>query len=105
VPATERLAVFPARAGHEVLSLVGFGGWNACPRAAEHVARAMRWQRDLGARLEALGHDFQLWSVARPPERPAEILRLSDERGQLHPDERPRAAELAVARRWYLWWD
>ena len=35
-------------AGHEVLSLLQFGHFNACPETARHVACAQRWERDLG---------------------------------------------------------
>jgi hypothetical protein len=100
-----RIALFPVAAGHEVLARFGFGGWNACPRAEHHVACAMRWERDLGARLVYLSHDAYAYAVARPPASDEDLLRLADEQAHLAADERPDEATLHSSRLWYFWWD
>jgi hypothetical protein len=96
-----RIAFVPARAGHEVLALAGFGNFNACPPTFVHVACALRWERDHGARLALLGRDRYAYVVGRPPATPAEIRRADEEQRRLGADDRPDVTD----RIWSFWWD
>ena len=100
-----RIGLFPVAAGHEVLAHFGFGHWNACPPSEHHVACAMRWERDLGARLVYLTHDAYAYAVSHPPESDHDVLRVIDEHAQLSADERPPKASLRSSGLWYFWWD
>jgi hypothetical protein len=99
------LALLPVDSGAEALALYGFGGFNACPHAEHHVARAIRWARDFDARLDYLGPDRYGFTIPSPPRDPAAVQRLADEHAQLHPDERPHPGSLHRLKRWRFWWD
>jgi hypothetical protein len=104
VPDTLTVALVPARHGHEVLSLLQFGRFNACPATARHVACAQRWERDLGARLAYVAHDSYAFAIARPPDTDEAVARAVSEIAQLFADERPASGALRRASVWHLWW-
>ena len=99
------LGLFRARHGHEVLARIGFGNFNACPDTAAHVARAMRWERDLAASLVYVGPDRYGFAVEKQPRSEPEVRRLMQEQGQLNADEFPSAGALKRLTHWYFWWD
>jgi hypothetical protein len=99
------VALIEAGAGHQVLAMFAFGHFNACPQTVEHVARAMRWERDHGAKLRYLAADAYAFAVARPPQSESELQRLLEEQAHLYADERPPPGALRQLRRWFFWWD
>ena len=106
-----RLVLIPAEHGWEIPALAGFGGFNACPEAAFHVARLRLWESRFGARLLGMGRDWLELDVSRPPGTARAALDLAIEHndycdgdGQLkEPDE--LASDLMSDRWWFFWWD
>jgi hypothetical protein len=99
------LGLFEVRHGHELLARLGFGNFNACPDTAVHVAAAMRWERDFGARLVYLGPDRYAFEVEPRALSEREQRRLISEHAQLGADESPPPGALSRLRYWYFWWD
>ncbi len=111
---TVTTAVVPAEASEEVLAVVGWGGWNACPPPEEHVAVLRRWRSRYGAALKAMSTDTLELYVVRPPTTFDDALLLAREQyayasdivdqGE-HPSVGVLAAALAGSDHWHFWWD
>jgi hypothetical protein len=63
-----------AEHGWHLPALLGFGGWNACPRPEVHSAVLRYWQQEYGTELVYLGDSSMELAVARPPGTPLDAL-------------------------------
>ena len=99
--------------GWEVPAHLGWGGWNACPAAEEHVATLRRWHDRWGAELVGLTADVMELAVARPPTDDAAALELAREHyaycaeivDQGSGSIGALAGSLRNASTWTFWWD
>lgn len=100
--------------GADVLDAVGWSGHvNHDPGPGETSAVLRSWEERFGARLVAAGFDTVLLSVAAPPTRPEEALRVAAEHHAFCPDNvaqgsgslREYAEELVGNAVWGFWWD
>lgn len=107
------LALLPTPLAYAAPVWLNFGGWNDCPRPAEHVARLRRWQERFGAEVVAVSHDVVELRVLRPPTTPEACVALAHEHyahcGDIVHQGFGSLARLAGsllgARAWYFWWD
>lgn len=111
---TATIALVPAAASEDVLALLGWGDWNACPPPEEHVAVLREWRRRYGAVVKAISPDTLELAVARPPTSFDDALVLAREQYAYAPDivdqgEHSSVGALAAAlvdsRHWHFWWD
>lgn len=107
------IALLPDRDGTTVPARLRWGGWNACPKPAVHVAALRSWRERFGAQLVALSFDtLDLKVERRPADRP-EALALARELHAYCPDIIDQgfesysalAASLMVSDWWQFWWD
>jgi hypothetical protein len=108
------VAQIPAGAGEEALAVLGWGGWNACPEPAQHVAILRYWRDRYGAVLQAMSHDTLELVVSHPPRDFDEAVPLArdqyayasdiGDQGE-HPTIGCLASALVGSHRWYFWWD
>jgi hypothetical protein len=108
------VAQIPAGAGEEALAVLGWGGWNACPEPAQHVAILRYWRDRYGAVLQAMSHDTLELVVSHPPRDFDEAVPLARDQyayasdivdqGE-HPTIGCLASALVGSHRWYFWWD
>lgn len=97
----------------EVAAVFGYGGWNACPMPADHVAIHKDWYTRHGASLAYLDRDVLEFYVERPPTDIEATKRLAEEQYLYCGDiveqgvgtSTALAAGLRTARHWYFWWD
>jgi hypothetical protein len=108
------MAQVPAATPEDVLAVVGWGDWNACPPPEQHVAVLRSWRERYGARLQAMSHDTLELAVERPPaDRAAAIALAREQFGYAedivvqwnHPTIGELAAALIGSDRWHFWWD
>lgn len=107
------ILLVPAAEGYEVPAYLKWGGWNACPPDAYHVAVLRSWHQRFGAELVGLGFDRMNLMVGRPPDSREAALELAREEYLYCPDSidqgagsvAARAAQLMNSRWWDLWWD
>jgi hypothetical protein len=111
---TATIALVPAAAGEDVLAVLGWGDWDACPPPEEHVTVLREWRRRYGAVVKAISPDTLELAVERPPASFDDALVLAREQYAYAPDivdqgEHPSIGALAAAlvdgRRWHFWWD
>jgi hypothetical protein len=96
-----------------VPAAIGFGGWNSCPRSAEHVAVLRYWNQSHGARLISMSSDVVEMVAGRPPATRDQAMRLAAEHFAYCSDivyqgvgtVSDLAASLLDAPNWYFWWD
>lgn len=107
------IALFATARPWEVPASVRYGGWNACPPPAVHVALHQRWSSRWGARIACMSSEVIECEVAHPPRKRDEALALAREQMAYCPDIVHQgtqsleglAATLMGARTWYFWWD
>ena len=107
------LALLPVERGWEVPAVMKFGGWNECPKPADHVAILRYWHEQYGADVVSLTNDTLEMMVARPPRRKKDAMLLA--RDQYHycsdivtqgtDSVDALAAGLLRGEAWYFWWD
>lgn len=107
------IALFPVADCSEVLALLRYGDWNACPPPEVHVAMCRHLSQLFGARLAAIGPDTIEYEVPKPPE----TLDAALDTAQLLFDYcedivtqgvgtiRALAVHCKSDRRWFFWWD
>lgn len=61
------IGMIPATAPWEIPAVLGFGGWDTCPQAHEHVALFRRWHERFGASIAVVVGGMIELEVARPP--------------------------------------
>jgi Domain of unknown function (DUF4253) len=96
-----------------VPAVTGFGGWNECPKASEHVALHRHWQRTYGAELACMSRDIIEMSAGRRPSTQKEAIALATEQFLYCPDIVEQgtrtietlAACLMASELWFFWWD
>lgn len=106
------IALVPCREPWEVPAVLSYGGWNACPMPAEHVAVFREWHARHGAEPLVIGGDT-VELLVRPLEDPAEAKRIAIEQYAYCSDivdqgtgsVETLAAELLGASVWFFWWD
>lgn len=87
-----------------------YGGWNACPKVAEHMAVSKYWYEQYGAYPAAFSFDTIDYAVEVPPE---DLEKLANEVGTYCFDIVEQgcetysalAASLKNSRIWNFWWD
>ena len=108
------IALIPCADSTEILAVLGFGGWNACPPPEQHVAILDYWRNRYDARLQAIAPDTLELEVGRPPVTYPAALELAKEQFSytsdiLYQGAHPNIGSLAVAlqgsTRWHFWWD
>lgn len=107
------IGLFPVVKPWEVFAYIGYGGWNSCPHANEHVAIHRSWQERYGAEVVSLTPAIVQCVVSRPPLDRAGSLELAREQYVYCEDIVIQgtqtvgnlAASLQGARTWYFWWD
>ena len=111
---TATIALVPAAAAEDVVAVLGWGDWNACPLPEEHVAVLREWRKRYGAVVKAISPDTLELAVDRPPTNFDDALVLAREQYAYAPDivdqgEHSSVGALAAAlvdsRRWHFWWD
>ncbi len=112
--APRAIAFVPVASQEEVLAALGWGGWNACPGPAEHVAILRHWGRSYGAQLRAMSNDTLEFDVPNPPTTFEAALALAREQyayaGDIvvqgeHDTIGALGAALVNSRHWHFWWD
>lgn len=107
------VGLLPTRTSHEAAAWLKFGGFNACPPPAVHVALARDWHERYGTRPVVMTNDVLEFEVARPiSSREAAVeMALVHQRycrdivDQGIGSVLRLAAFLHGARYWYFWWD
>lgn len=107
------LATLPVAEGWQAAAVLGWGGWNACPMPAEHVAIHRSWADRYGAEVVCMTRDVVEMQVARPPTTRDAAMALADEQYAYCNDIVDQgtesisalAAELIDAPFWFFWWD
>jgi hypothetical protein len=104
----------PVERPEDVLAVIGWGDWNACPPPEFHVAVLRSWRDRYGAELRAISFDTLELVVARPPSDFVAALPLAREQFAytedivyqgVHPSIGELAAALVGSARWHFWWD
>ena len=95
------IALIPCADRTEILAVLGFGGWNACPPPEQHVAILDYWRNRYDARLQAIAPDTFELEVGRPPVTYSAALGLAKERSPTRATSstrvHPNIGSLAVA--------
>jgi hypothetical protein len=110
------LVRIPTPRSWEIPAYTLYGGWNDCPKTAEIVAVARRWNEKYGADICAHGDCTIEFRVERPPADPHAALELMREHA-LFCDEglndlisspdfaRDMLLQLPKQKYWLFWWD
>lgn len=107
------IVLIPTEKSWEVPAYLHYGGWNACPPPAYHVAALRSWYDRFGAELVGLGGDVMNLKVARPPISRDQAMAVASEQyrycadivDQGVGDISTLAATLMNAGWWFFWWD
>lgn len=107
------IALLPTADATEVPAYLRWGGWNACPEPAYHVAALRAWRERYGAELVGMAFDTLNLRVARKPKTRDEALALAREHYVYCSDIVEQGTQtfsvLASALMnddwWYFWWD
>jgi hypothetical protein len=110
------LALVPTPRSWEAAAYLGFGNWNDCPAAADHVALMHAWHARWGAEVFALTEDQAEMYVARPPRTVSEAIEIGQqqylyaydnvEQGSPELDTREKYAGALIGyQSWQFWWD
>ena len=97
----------------EIPAVLGWGGWNACPEPAVHVALLRHWRETHGAELAGISEDILELRVARPPRTREDALALARDLDAYSPDVVDQGLEtvanlgstLLDSPVWFFWWD
>jgi hypothetical protein len=106
-------ALVPTTRPWEVFAYLKFGAWNECPKPAEHVAIARRWNDLYGAEVFGITQDVVEMTASRPPADRDTALALAREQYIYCVDIVEQGtgtlAKLAARRlngkAWFFWWD
>ena len=90
-----------------------WGGWNACPDPAYHVAALRSWRERFGAEIVGLSADTMNLTVQRRPQTREAAIDLALEQHLYCNDIVDQgvetishlAASLMVHSWWFFWWD
>ncbi|MDG2534452.1 DUF4253 domain-containing protein [Sphingomonas sp. HITSZ_GF] len=107
------ILLLPTSDGSEAPAYLRWGGWNACPPAALHVAVLRSWKQRYGAELVGLSGDVIDLRVTKRPATRAEAMALAREQyfycsdivDQGTTSLPPLAAGLMDSDWWFFWWD
>jgi len=107
------ILLLPIKDGSEAPAYLRWGGWNACPSAALHVAVLRSWKQRYGAELVGLSGDVIDLRVTKRPATRAEAMALAREQylycsdivDQGTTSLPPLAASLMASDWWFFWWD
>ena len=104
------LVIVPVIEPWRIWAYLPYGGWNACPKVAEHMAVSKYWYEQYGAYPAALSFDTIDYAVEKPVE---DLEKLANEMGAYCFDIVEQgcetysalAASLKNSRIWNFWWD
>jgi hypothetical protein len=107
------IAHIPAEKPWQVPAHLGYGGWNECPSAEEHVAFFKSWFERYSAVVVGIGPDTIEFTVEMPPATLEEARVLAREQFVYCADivhqgvqtVENLATVLVNGRNWYFWWD
>ncbi len=107
------ILTFPGADDAEIFARLRWGGWNACPPPAIHMAMLRSWRERYGAELVGLGGDTLTYRVRSRPKTRKEALAVAREAyaycldtvDQGYGDLSGLAAALMVSDWWAFWWD
>ncbi|HWB59900.1 MAG TPA: DUF4253 domain-containing protein [Chthoniobacteraceae bacterium] len=107
------IAQIPTEKPYEIPAYLGWGGWNACPGPAEHVAILRHWHAKYGIEIYGITSDVLECAVAQPPLSRDECLALAREQYLYCADIVDQgvqtlsalAATLQNSHAWFFWWD
>ena len=107
------IALIPTDDWTTIPAYLHWGGWNACPDPAFHVAALRSWRDRFGAELVGLGHDTMDLRVIRRPQTREAALELAREQYAYCNDIVDQgtgtlsalAASLKADPWWFFWWD
>src|SRR5262245_6384758 len=107
------IALIPTDDWTTIPAYLHWGGWNACPDPAFHVAALRSWRDRFGAELVGLGHDTMDLRVTRRPQTREAALELAREQYAYCNDIVDQgtgtlsalAASLKADPWWFFWWD
>lgn len=107
------LGLVPTARSWEVPAYANFGGWNACPESAAHVAVHRMWNARYRSEIASMSSDVIECTVAKPPATRDEAMFLAREQSIYCPDIvcqgvgtiENLAAALMGSESWYFWWD
>ena len=108
-----QLALLPTPSSWETPAWLSWGGWNACPAPAVHVAALRHWHDTYGAELVAVTSDQLELRVLRPPATRSDALTVAHEHFAYCIDIviesagtiSEYAAMLLEGPTWTFWWD
>ncbi|HEV2360262.1 MAG TPA: DUF4253 domain-containing protein [Acidimicrobiales bacterium] len=112
-PQSTGIALLAVQDHLAVPAVIGWGGWNACPKPAEHIAMLRRWEVSYGATLAGMSSDTLEMRVSRPPATREAALRLAEEQFAYCADIVTQgtgtvgglAGMLLDGTVWHFWWD
>ena len=107
------IAVLPTADATEAPAYLKFGGWNACPDPALHVAALRSWRTRYGAEIITCSSDILEVRVTFRPSTRDEAIALATEQYRYCADIVEQgvgtiselAALLMESDHWYFWWD
>ena len=109
------IGLFPCNDSFEIPAILGYGGWNGSPAAAEHVAVLRYWQQHHHeARLQALSLDTIELIVGNPPSEGEQALAVARDHFSYASDipsdtmygtVGDLASVLPISQHWHFWWD
>lgn len=107
------IALIPTDDWTVIPSLLQFGGWNACPQDAWHVAAFRYWRKKYGAELVSMTHDTVEMQVKHRPQMLEDAVTLAMEQyiycndivDQGVGEPALLAKFLMQSNFWYFWWD
>jgi len=106
----------PTAQSWKIPAFVLYGGWNACPDAAEIMSVAKYWREKYDADICAIGNGTLEFRVGRPPSTFEGALKLLREHILFCPEGfndlahvpdlvQTFAESLQSSRYWTFWWD
>lgn len=107
------IGLVPTTRPWEVPAWLGYGDWNACPAAEEHVAIMKRWHERYGAEVVGMAAATVEMRVTHPPTSRTSALALAREQYaycedivlQGTGDLEHLAHDIQNQGSWYFWWD
>ena len=107
------IGLIPTKISWEVPAYLKFGGWNANPYPAEHVAMMKYWHERYGAELVGMGNDLIEMHIPSPPMNKEQAVALAKEQYYYCDDIvlqgtqtiHNLGATVINAPTWYFWWD
>ena len=107
------LAIVVGAHAPDLPAMLGFGGFNSCPRPSIHIAYCRDWNLRFGAVPICITHDVIELYVPRPPATPEETWQVACEQAEYCSDivsqgtrtVEKLAQELWKSNYWFFWWD